>query len=97
MRENLLFSCNSKRLAKFNTLIGSFLIKITMQGVRRVVALTGAEARDAVTHAKELSEKLRELNDLSGPELEKHTTAFKVVMLCLLTSSSTTQALTTIQ
>ena len=50
-----------------------------IQGVRRVVALTGAEARNAVTHAKELSEKLRELNDLSGPELEKHTTAFKVV------------------
>ena len=54
-----------------------------MQGVRRVVALTGAEARNAVTHAKELSEKLRELDDLSGPELEKHTTAFKVVIFYL--------------
>ena len=43
-----------------------------------------------MTHAKELSEKLRELNDLSGPELEKHTTAFKLVMLHPLTSISST-------
>ena len=45
------------------------------------MALTGAEARDAVTHAKELSEKLRELNTLEGPELETQTTSFKVVRL----------------
>lgn len=49
------------------------------QGVRRIVALSGAEARDAITHAKDLSEKLRELNTLEGAELETQTTAFKVV------------------
>lgn len=52
--------------------------------MRRVVALTGAEARDAVTHAKELSEKLRTLDSLSGPELETQTTAFKIVNLFAL-------------
>lgn len=50
-----------------------------LQGVRRVVALTGAEARDAVTHAKELTQKLRELDSLKGAELETQTTAFKIV------------------
>lgn len=44
-----------------------------------MVALTGKEARDAVTHAKELSEKIRELDTLKGSELEAQTTAFKVV------------------
>ncbi len=51
----------------------------SLQGTRRVVALTGAEATEAIRLADSLSEKLRSLESLSGPTLESGTTAFKTV------------------
>lgn len=50
-----------------------------MQGTRRVVALTGAEAVEAIRLADDLSEKLRSLDALSSSSLETETTAFKTV------------------
>jgi len=50
-----------------------------VQGTRRVVALTGAEATEAIRLADSLSEKLRSLDSLSGPSLGSETTAFKAV------------------
>ena len=50
-----------------------------IQGTRRVVALTGWEATEAIRLADELAEKLRSLDALSGPSLESQTTAYKTV------------------
>jgi hypothetical protein len=44
-----------------------------------VVALTGAEATEAIRLADDLSEKLRSLDALSSSSLEAETTAFKTV------------------
>ena len=66
---------------KMNADIHSETMLLWIQGTRRVVALTGWEATEAIRLADELAEKLRSLDALSGPSLESHTTAFKTVRL----------------
>ena len=48
-----------------------------MQGIRRVVALTGEEAVRAIKHAAQLSARITELQEVSGPALEKEAAAIK--------------------
>ena len=50
-----------------------------MQGIRRIVALTGQEAVDAIKEGEAISNQLAAAQKLEGQQLEKEVAALKQV------------------
>ena len=58
-----------------------------LQGVRRVVAVTSAEAEAAVARAEALTKAMEAAQKLTGPALEAEIAALRQVWLCTSSGS----------
>ena len=56
------------------------------QGIRRIVAVTGQEAADAIKEGEAIANQLAAAQKLEGQQLEKEVAALKQVRICYATA-----------